>query len=82
MKVIETGIPGLLVIEPDVPEKELVIRVKNVDASETITGRVVDESGRGLSGVKLGVLVGSLISAATGLLVLHLTLPRKSAASS
>ncbi|MGD2129748.1 MAG: Na+/H+ antiporter NhaA [Lysobacterales bacterium] len=32
-----------------------------------------------LSGVKLGVLVGSLLSAASGLLILHFALPRKKA---
>jgi NhaA family Na+:H+ antiporter len=30
-----------------------------------------------LSGVKLGVLVGSVLSAIAGLLVLHLTLPKQ-----
>jgi len=34
-----------------------------------------------LSGVKLGVLAGSVLSAVTGLIVLHLVLPRKAAAS-
>jgi NhaA family Na+:H+ antiporter len=31
-----------------------------------------------LSGVKMGVLIGSVLSAAAGILVLHLALPKKS----
>ena len=35
-----------------------------------------------LYGVKMGVLTGSLLSAAAGLLVLHLALPKKAAPGS